>query len=208
MPSSSPQISRPSGPSPNIACWKRIWAYSAGSSRYERISSTMTARSWSISWSAQHRPDDELRDHVDRALRLADRDPDPVDGRLAIRRGVEAAADALDGLGDGARRRVRRGALEGDVLHEMGNAGLARRLESRAGQDVRGDRDRTRSGQAGADDARPVWQRGSFEHRPDGTGTTGPHPGGRPFRWCCEDRRRGGLMTYLGRMPGSQAWRK
>ena len=49
MPSSSPQISRPSGPSPNIACWKRIWQYSDGSSRYERISSTMTVRSWSIS---------------------------------------------------------------------------------------------------------------------------------------------------------------
>ena len=52
MSSSSPQISRPSGPSPNIACWNRIWAYSAGSSRYERISSTITARSPSISSSA------------------------------------------------------------------------------------------------------------------------------------------------------------
>ena len=39
-------------PSPNIACWKRIWAYSAGSSRYERISSTITARSPSISSSS------------------------------------------------------------------------------------------------------------------------------------------------------------
>ena len=52
MPSSSPQISRPSGPSPNIAAWNRIWQYSAGSSRYERISSTMTARSLSMSRSA------------------------------------------------------------------------------------------------------------------------------------------------------------
>jgi hypothetical protein len=49
MPASSPQISRPSGPSPKTACWKRIWPYSAGSSMYERISSMMTARSWSIS---------------------------------------------------------------------------------------------------------------------------------------------------------------
>ena len=42
MPASSPQISRPSGPSPNIAVWNRIWQYSDGSSRYERISSMMT----------------------------------------------------------------------------------------------------------------------------------------------------------------------
>ena len=45
MSASSPQISRPSGPSPNIAVWNRIWQYSDGSSRYERISSMMTVRS-------------------------------------------------------------------------------------------------------------------------------------------------------------------
>ena len=49
MSDSSPQISRPSGPSPNIAVWNRIWQYSDGSSRYERISSMMTARSLWIS---------------------------------------------------------------------------------------------------------------------------------------------------------------
>jgi hypothetical protein len=52
MPASSPQISRPSGPSPNRACWMSIWAYSDGSSKYERISSTMTVRSWSMSASS------------------------------------------------------------------------------------------------------------------------------------------------------------
>ena len=45
MSASSPQISRPSGPSPNIAVWNRIWQYSDGSSRYERISSMITVRS-------------------------------------------------------------------------------------------------------------------------------------------------------------------
>ena len=66
MPSSSPQISRPSGPSPNIACWNRIWPYSDGSSRYERISSTITVRSLSISRSSSLRPDDQLAEDVDR----------------------------------------------------------------------------------------------------------------------------------------------
>ena len=102
-PASSPQISRPSGPSPNIACWNRIWAYSAGSSRYERISSTMTVRSLSISVVVEARPDDELAEDVHRPGRLAPRDADPVDGRLAVRRGVERAADALDRLAEIAR---------------------------------------------------------------------------------------------------------
>ena len=38
-------------------------------------------------------------------------------------------------------------------------------LQARTGQDVRGDGDRTRPGQPGADDARPLRQRGPFEHR-------------------------------------------
>ena len=46
-------------------------------------------------------------------------------------------------------------------------------LEARAGQDVRGDRDRSRAGQAGGDDARPVGQLGALEHRGDGS-RTGP----------------------------------
>ena len=53
MSASSPQISRPSGPSPNIAGWNRIWQYSDGSSRYERISSTITVRSLSMSASSR-----------------------------------------------------------------------------------------------------------------------------------------------------------
>ena len=51
--------------------------------------------------------DDELAQDVDRAGRLAPRDAHPVHRRLAVRRGVERAADPLDRLADGARRRVR-----------------------------------------------------------------------------------------------------
>ena len=66
MSASSPQISRPSGPSPNIAVWNRIWQYSDGSSRYERISSMITVRSLSMSASLEPRPDDQLADDVHR----------------------------------------------------------------------------------------------------------------------------------------------
>ena len=74
----------------------------------ERISSTMTCRSRSISCDVEERPDDQLAEHVHRPLGLAPRHADPVDGRLAVRGRVERAADALDRLGDGARRRVGR----------------------------------------------------------------------------------------------------
>ena len=111
------------------------------------------------------RPDDELAEDVHRARRLAPRDADPVDGRLAVGGGVERAADALDRLADRPRRRVGRRALERDVLHEMGDAGLGRGFQARTGQDVCRDGDRTRPGHPGADDARPRGQRGPFEHR-------------------------------------------
>ena len=59
------------------------WTYSAGSSRYERISSTMTSRSRSISCVAQQRPDDQLAEHVHAARRFAQRAPGP--SRRSIR---------------------------------------------------------------------------------------------------------------------------
>ena len=130
----------------------------------------MTDRSWSISSILEPGPDDELGDDVGRASRLARRDTDPVDGRLAVGRGVEAAADALDRLGDRPGRRERGRPLERDVFHEMGDAGLVGRLETRSGEDVGRDRDRARAGDPGADDPRSLRQGGSFEHRPDGTG--------------------------------------
>ena len=125
----------------------------------------MTVRSLSMSSSVEHRPDDELAEDVHRPGGLAARDADPVHGRLAVGRGVERPADALDRLADRARRRVRGRALERDVLHEVGDADLAGGLEARAGEDVGRDGDGARAGQPGADDARPGGQLGSFEHR-------------------------------------------
>ena len=107
------------------------------------------------------RPDDQLADDVHRALGLAPRHAHPVDRRFAVGGGVERAADALDRLADRAGRRVGGRALEGEVLHEMGDADLAGRLEARPGQDVRGDRDRARRREPGADHAGPGWQRRS-----------------------------------------------
>jgi hypothetical protein len=51
--SSDPAISRPNGVSSKMARSKRTFTCSAGSSRYERISSTMTSRSFSISVSSR-----------------------------------------------------------------------------------------------------------------------------------------------------------
>ena len=48
----------------------------------------------------EHGPHDELAEDVHPARRLAPGDPDPVDGRFAVGRRVERAADALDRLGD------------------------------------------------------------------------------------------------------------
>ena len=114
---------------------------------------------------AQRRADDQLADHVHPAGRLAMRDAHPVDGRFAVGGRVERATNALDRFADRPRRRVGGRALEGQVLHEMGDAGLGRTLQARTGQDVRGDGDRTRPRHTGADDARPLRQRGPFEHR-------------------------------------------
>ena len=78
-------------------------------------------------------PADQLAEDRHRPLGLAARHADPVDRRLAIRGRVERAADALDRLAQRARRRVRRRALERQVLEEVGHAGLLGRLEARAG---------------------------------------------------------------------------
>ena len=109
--------------------------------------------------------DDQLAEDVHRARRLAARNADPVDGRLAVGRGIEGAANAFDRFRDRAGRGKTLRALEGDVLHEVGNPCLGRGLETRTGEDVRRDGDRTGACQPGADHARPTGQRGTFEHR-------------------------------------------
>ena len=90
----------------------------------------MTLRSPSISSVLEGGADDQLAQDVHRPGRLADRDADPVDGRFAVGGGVERTADTLDRLADRARRRVGRRALERDVLHEMGDAGLLGALQA------------------------------------------------------------------------------
>jgi hypothetical protein len=75
-------------------------------------------------------PDDELAEHVHATRRFAQRRAYPVDRRLAIRGGVERAANTFDGLGDGPGRRIGGRALEGDVLHEVGHAGVFERLQA------------------------------------------------------------------------------
>src|SRR2546421_193255 len=73
-------------------------------------------------------PDDELAQDAHRPGRLAPRDADPVDRRLAIRRRVERPTHALDRLGDRAARRDALRVIEGDVLYEVGAAGLVFRF--------------------------------------------------------------------------------
>ena len=124
----------------------------------------MIVRSLSMSWSDRTGRTMSSPSDVHRPGGLAPRDADPVDGRLAVGRGVERAADALDRLADRPGRRIGRRALERDVLHEVRDAGLAVGLEARPGQDVGRDGDGTRPGHPGADDARPGGQLGSFEH--------------------------------------------
>ncbi len=115
-----------------------------------------------------------------------------IDGRLAVRRGVERPADPLDGLGQGAGRGERGGPLEGQVLHEVGAAGLVDVLVARAREDMRLDRDRPGSRKPGGDDARPVGQRRALEHRAEGIGNGACRPGLRGGRDADPPRDPGG----------------
>ena len=78
--------------------------------------------------------------------------------------------DAFDGLRDEARRRVRLSALEGDVLHEVGDARLLAGLAARTRQDIGRHGQGAGARQTGSDHPRPVGQDGALEHRADGTG--------------------------------------
>ena len=112
----------------------------------------------------QHGPHDQLTDDVHRPDRLAPWHPHPVHGGFAVRGGIERSADALDRLADRAGRRVGGRALERDVLHEVGHAGLGVGLQARSGQDIGSDGDGACPGHPGGDDTRPGRQLGSFEH--------------------------------------------
>ena len=127
---------------------------------------------------AEARSDDELAEDVHAASRLAEGNAHPVDRRLAVGSGVEAAADALDRLGNGSSRRVGGRSLESDVLHEVRGARLLGRLQARSGQDVGGNGDGASPGEARRDDARPAGQRSAFVHHVNASGKgTGPDTG-------------------------------
>ena len=165
MSDSSPQISRPSGP---VAEHRGLEQHLAVLGRVVKVGADLLDDDRALTLDVRRlepRTDDQLADHVHRALDLAQRDAHPVDRRFTVGRRVERPADTLDGLADGARGRIRGGALERDVLHEMGDADLPRDLEPRPGQDVGGDRDRARRREPRADHPGPGRQRGPFEHR-------------------------------------------
>ena len=69
-------------------------------------------------------------------------DTRPEDGGLAIGRGVEHPADALDGLADITRGRISPATLEHHVLDEVADAALRLGLVARADCDHEGDRHR------------------------------------------------------------------
>ena len=71
-------------------------------------------------------PADQLAEDGHRPLGLPSRHAHPVDSGLAIGRRVERATDALDRLAERARRRIGGGALERQVLQEVGHARPAR----------------------------------------------------------------------------------
>ena len=75
---------------------------------------------------------DDVEKHVDAELQVVGWDPRPVAGQLFVRRCIEHPADTLDRLGDFFGRRTPLGALEKEVLDEMGGAAPAVILISRA----------------------------------------------------------------------------
>ena len=85
------------------------------------------------------RRDDDVAQDVERERQVFAQHARVIGGRVDAGRGVEIAADRLDLLGDvlGAPPR---GALEGHVLEEMGDAVLAFRLAAAAGADPDAER--------------------------------------------------------------------
>ena len=147
--SSVPAISRPSGVSSKTARSNSTLTCSAGSSRYERISSTMTSRSWSISRLVEEGPRHELAQDGHRQGDAPPRHAHVVDGGLAVRRGVERPRRSPRRPRTGAGRGEGGRSLERQVLHEVGAAGLVHVLVARAREDVRLDRDRSGAREVG-----------------------------------------------------------
>ena len=103
--------------------------------------------------------EDHVRHHVERRLEMLVEDAGVDDGVVAGRRGVQLAAEGVEGLRD-LDRGVRRRALEEEVLQEVADAGVRVVLVARAGADPEADRDRAHCGQRLGDDPRAAVERG------------------------------------------------
>ena len=117
--------------------------------------------------------------HVERGLEAVVRDPGVDDGRLARGRRIQLAAELVEDLGD-LLRAVPRGALEEQVLDEVGDPGARLGLVARAGADPEAERDRPDAGQALRDDALPTLELGQLVAHSavmvDGGGRRRPRP--------------------------------
>ena len=171
---SSPQISRPSGAVPE----HRLLEQDLGVlGRVVEVAADLLDDDLALAVDlavVERRPADQLAEDVHRPLGLAARHADPVDGRLAVRRRVERAADALDRLAEGPRRRVRAVPLNVRCSRKWAMpacSGASRREPARTYAAI--DTDRAPASRA-RDHARPVGQRRPFEHRRDGTGAARP----------------------------------
>ena len=106
---------------------------------------------------------DELDKDVEGELHVQARDLGVVDGVLAVRTRVEDAADGVDGLGDLLRGRALLGALEEQVLDEVGDAGLSVAFVPGASADVEGERDGVGVGHRRREDTEAVGGNGALE---------------------------------------------
>ena len=147
--SASPSTRRPSGWSPKIASASTSWTWSCGSSSYIAISSSTTSRSESIS--GVGRAEQHLREQVEGLLGVRVEEAGVEVRRLLAGRRVDRGAQAVEELGD-LDRRVALGALEEQVLEEMRDAGLRRRLVTRSGPDPEPEGHRAHRGHGLGDD--------------------------------------------------------
>ena len=93
-------MSRPSGWSPHITSSINWFTRSGGESSMLLISSMITWRSRSISSAVEARAGEHVGQHVERQGEMLAGHDGEIVGILASGRGVQRAADALDGLRD------------------------------------------------------------------------------------------------------------
>ena len=116
------------------------------------------------------RAGDHVAQHVDGQRQVLVEDPRVEAGVLLGGEGVELAAHRVEGDGD-VERRALRGALEEQVLEEVGAAVQSRRLVTRADVDPHPDAGRARAGHVLGDDPQPAGQEGTTHPRRHLAGT-------------------------------------